>query len=196
MKMDINQKKEFIVITAIDLIHENGMNNVSTKEIANRLGISEGMIFKIYPKKSDLILAVIDHFSLYDKDMFHTAQNKYDDAIEAILFYLNKYLHLYENYPAITAVYQIIDSNYGIAQIDEISKEINFNRLEHLKQLIARAQAENRLIQTANPEIVADVLYSTFKGMCIKWRQMNYEFSLKDRTIEATQLILTALAVK
>lgn len=194
MYQNMNQNKEFIVITAIDLIHENGINNVSTKEIAKRLGISEGLIFKIFSKKNDLILAVLDHFSLYDKDMFQTVLDKCEDAVEAILFYFNKFLLYYENYPAITAVIQLIDLKCGIPQIEERSKEIYLCRIEHLKQLVLRAQKEGKLNQSVEPEIAADLLYSAFRGICMKWRLMNFEFSLKDRTNQAIQLLLKALA--
>lgn len=193
MDANINQKKEFIVITAIDLIHECGINNVSTKEIAKRLGISESLIFKVYPKKNDLILAVLDHFSLYDKDMFHTAQEKYEDGIEAIMFYLDNFLLYYENYPAITAVLQVLDLHNGVPQIDERAIEICQSRLDHIKQLVVKTQAKGIFDHTIDPEIVADVLYSAFKGMCIKWRQMNFSFSLKDRTNIAIRLIIKAL---
>jgi AcrR family transcriptional regulator len=196
MRPNISQNKEFIVITAIDLIHENGINNVSTKEIARRLGISEALIFKIYPKKNDLYMAVLDHFSIYDKDVYQTAQDKYEDAVEAILFYFHRFLIYYENYPAITAVFQMIDFQWGIPLLEDRTKEIYLGRMEHVKQLVIRAQKEGSLKQSVEAEIVADLLFSAFKGICTKWRLMNYEFSLKDRADQAIQLLLGAVAIK
>lgn len=195
--MDINfiRKKGFVVFTAIDLLHENGINNISTKEIAKRIGISESLIFKIYPKKNDLILAVLDQFSLYDKDMFLTAQNKYEDVVEAILFYFDNYLLYYENYPAITGVYQILDLQSDIPEIEEKTKVIYLNRLENLMQLIGKAQDKGRLKQSETPELLADVLYSTFKGMCMKWRKMGFSFSLRESTNRAIKLILKSLTI-
>lgn len=192
MVLNINQKKEFVVLTAIDLINEKGINNVSTKVIAKRIGISESLIFKIYPKKYDLFIAVLDFFSLYDKDMFQTALEKYENALEGLQFFVNKYLQYYENYPAITSVYQLLDSQTGFEQIDGRSKEINKNRLDYIKQLAERAQLAGQIDQEIDIDIAADILYSCVKGMCVKWRAEEFKFPLLERTNQVLELLFKA----
>jgi Transcriptional regulator len=193
MEFQTNQKKEFIILTAIDLIHENGIQSIPTKEIAKRIGISEGLIFKIFPKKKDLILAVIDHFARYDNDMFLTSQNKNDDPLDAILFFMDKYTRYYENYPAITAIYQIVDIHIGFPEVEASAKEITLNRLAFLKQLIMRAQERNRIDPSIEPDTAADILYMIFKGMCMKWRLWGFNFSLSEKTNYAVNLFLQSL---
>lgn len=195
MDINLNQKKEYVVMTAIDLINESGISNVSTKELAKRVGFSESLIFKMYPKKNDLILAVLDQFSLYDNDIFRTARDKYEDPIEALQFYFNKYLLYYENYPAITGVFQALDLKNGIPQIEERTQEINKNRVTHMMQLIISAQEKGRVDSTADSVLIADILFSVFKGMCIRWRVMNYNFSLMERTNKAINLIMKSILI-
>ena len=195
MEMSIDQRKDYIVLTAIDLIHEKGIHNVSTKEIARRLGISEGLVFKIYPRKNDILMAVLEHFERYDKDMYQTAIEKNEDPMEAIRFIMEKYLMYYENYPAITSVYQIIDTLKGDLEIECKSREIYRNRQGFIKNLIVTAQETGRMKNTTAPDVVADILLSVLDGMCTKWRLMDYNFSLSERVNKGIKLLLEALII-
>jgi len=192
----MKQKREYIVMTAIDLIHENGFYHVSTKEIAKRVGISESLVFKIFPKKSDIIKAVLDQFSLYDRDIYKSALDKNEDPVDAILFFFDKYLLYYENYPAITAVFQVLDLQKGYSDIDNITKEIYLNRLEFIKKLVINAQESGRMDKTKDAEIISDILFSILKGMCAKWRLSDFSFPLQERTDEAIGILLEALVTR
>lgn len=193
MEGNIIRKKEYIVIAAIALIDEKGIYNVSTKEIAKRVGISEGMIFKIFPKKSDLMLTVLDNFSMYDNDMYRTTFERYEDPFEAILFYITKYLVYYENYPEITAVFQGMELLYGLPGIEDRAKEIYQNRLNALKQLVIKAQDMGKMDRSIDPDTIAVILYSIFRGMCVKWRTAEYGFPLTERTKYAISIVLDSL---
>lgn len=193
MDLSVNQKKEFIVLTAVDLIHKNGINNLSTKEIALKVGISESLIFKIYPKKSDLILAVLDFFCIYDNDLFITATKDKKDAYEALLFYINKFLQYYENYPEITSVYQLLNMKTGTPQIDDKTKEINQKRFLNLKELILNAQEAGKINRKIDADILTEILYSSLTGLCIQWHTMNFNFPLMERANAALSLLLKAM---
>jgi AcrR family transcriptional regulator len=195
MEMSASQRKEYIVIIAIDLIHEKGIHNISTKEIARRLNISESLIFKLFPKKNDIIMAVLEQFSFYDKDMFVTATNKNEDAKDAILFYINSYLIYYENYPAVTAVYQMYDTFKKEPELENKSISIFLNRKEDMRKMVKKAQDTDRINKTIDSEVIADIITSTVRGMCLKWRMTNFNFSLREKTIYAVKIILDAFTI-
>lgn len=195
MELDTSQRKEYIILHAIELINENGIHNVSTKEIAKRLNISEGLIFKLYPKKSDLIYEVLERFSHYDKDIFYTALDKNENAIEAIRFYIISFMVYYENYPAITSVYQAYDSLKGDSALELRAKDIYFNRIGYLNTMLEKAQKGGFIKETSNTEDIATIISSIIRGLCLKWRLSGYGFSLKEKAIEAVDLVLEAIKI-
>ena len=69
-------RKDRIILTAIEIINELGIQGLSTREIARRQEISEGTLFRHYKSKNDIILAVLDDFSKYDADIFHSVELK------------------------------------------------------------------------------------------------------------------------
>lgn len=193
MELDASQRKEYIILHAIDLINENGIHNVSTKEIAKRLNISEGLVFKLYPRKSDLILAVLDHFCMYDKDMFYSALERHDNALEAIRFYINSYMIYYENYPAITAVYQAYDTLKGDAILEQKARDIYFGRIDYYTRMISKAKDNGLVQETTDIEGIATIMSSIVRGICLEWRLSDYSFSLKEKAAWATNLVLEAI---
>lgn len=195
MEMSIQQRKEFVILTAIDLIHESGFYNVSTKELAKRLNISEALVFKLYPRKNDLLLAVLDFYSIYDNDIFQAAEDKYDDPIEALYFLLNCFLTYYENYPAITSLYQTFYLNHPNDEIDIKVKSIITNRIEKLSKYFDKAQDRGFIKSETDSDLLGELITSTILGICLKWRMNDYNFSLKDRVLEASKLIVDAVKI-
>lgn len=53
-------RREEIVETALDLIDQAGLPGASTTAIAARIGLSQAAVFRHFPKKDDLLLAVVD----------------------------------------------------------------------------------------------------------------------------------------
>lgn len=191
MEFDPIHRREKIILHAIDLIHENGICAVSTKEIAKRLGISEGTVFKCFPKKKDLLMAVLEQFCMYDEDIFHTAK-KVQDPHKAIPFFIDCYMSYYENYPAITSVLHAYEALRGNLELEEKLKSIFFNRLQFIKTLIEGAQKEGFIRKDIDSEILADIIHSTCRGMCLKWRMQNLNSSLREKTMVRVNEILNA----
>ncbi len=52
-------RQEEIKKAVLDIIFTDGLKNLSTSNLAKRIGMSEGSIFRHFPKKQDIILAII-----------------------------------------------------------------------------------------------------------------------------------------
>lgn len=194
--MDYNtvHRREKIILSAIDLINEFGILNISTKEIAKRLKISESTIFKQFPKKNDLVLTVLEQFSIYDNDIFTTATSPPRDPKEAILFYIDFYMTYYENYPAITALISAYEMLRGIPELESKAKEILIKRQGFMKQLIDAAQAAGLIRKNISSERLAGIFTATCKEICLRWRIMNFDFSLRQETANTMNLLLDAFS--
>ncbi len=183
-------KKESIIFTTIDLINELGIQAVSTREIAKRQGISQSAIFQYFPKKNDLILAVLEQFSQYDNDIFSTAKLKNKQNGEAIRFYIESYLLYYENYPAITSIMQAFDIFRNTPILGEKVKKIFNDRIEFLRVILVQSRDEGFLDKNVDCSILADIIFCTCRGICFRWRLYNYNFSLRDKCFKEVDMLL------
>lgn len=65
-RMKGDARREQILLAAISLFAQRGFNGTTTKEIANAAGVSEGMVFKHFSKKTDIYDAILEHKSCYE----------------------------------------------------------------------------------------------------------------------------------
>ena len=52
-------RQEQIKQAVLDIIHSDGLKNLSTRNLAKKVGMSEGAIFKHFPTKQDIIISII-----------------------------------------------------------------------------------------------------------------------------------------
>lgn len=53
-------RQEEIKQAVLDIIFTDGLKNLSTSNLAKRIGMSEGSIFRHFPTKQDIIISIID----------------------------------------------------------------------------------------------------------------------------------------
>jgi AcrR family transcriptional regulator len=53
-------RQEEIKQAVLDIIYTDGLKNLSTHNLAKRIGMSEGSIFRHFPTKQDIILSIIN----------------------------------------------------------------------------------------------------------------------------------------
>jgi AcrR family transcriptional regulator len=59
MRQSTEIRQEQIKQAVLDIIHTDGLKNLSTRMLAQRIGMSEGTIFRHFPTKQDIILSII-----------------------------------------------------------------------------------------------------------------------------------------
>ena len=64
-KQSTEIRQEQIKQAVLDIIHTDGLKNLSTRNLAKKIGLSEGSIFRHFATKQDIILAI---FSDVDRD--------------------------------------------------------------------------------------------------------------------------------
>lgn len=58
-KRNTEVRQEQIKQAVLDIIYTDGLKNLSTRNLANHIGMSEGAIFRHFASKKDIILAII-----------------------------------------------------------------------------------------------------------------------------------------
>jgi len=54
-------RQEEIKQAVLDIIFTDGLKNLSTSNLAKRIGMCEGSIFRHFPTKQDIIISIIDN---------------------------------------------------------------------------------------------------------------------------------------
>ena len=187
-------RKENVILTAIEIIDELGIQGLSTREIAKRQEISEGTLFRHFKSKREIVIAVLDYFSQYDADIFHSVKLKKMKSTDAIVFLIDSHVTYYENYPAITALTQL----YGVLAADpdyaEKMTKILLDRRNFLKEVIEGGQKAGELSSTIESDLLVSIIEGTFRDICLTWRMNGRKFPLRDNMLAALNVLLVAFS--
>lgn len=98
----LTEKQLRVIIAAVELFGEQGYADTSTREIAQRAGVSEGSIFKQFPTKKELLLYIIQLIihniiePLFDYGLKEIFEQPYDNLEDFIRIFLQNRLELIE----------------------------------------------------------------------------------------------------
>lgn len=62
-KPDHTGRHQEIVETALMIVHETGLCNLTMRKVAERLPVTEAALYRYFPTKDDLIIAIHDHLN-------------------------------------------------------------------------------------------------------------------------------------
>jgi AcrR family transcriptional regulator len=194
--MILLHRKDSIINSTIAALSELGIQNLSTKEIAKREGVSEGTLFRHYKNKSEILLAVLDHYSQFDDDIIQTCVNRKLTSIDAIRNYFLSYSEFYTNYPEITSILLAYDSLMCDQQLSDKVKSIINKRTNFIQKTIEKAIEMGELKENINSRYLTDLLVGGFGASCLRWRMEKHGFSLKERIVSMINMLLDGFANK
>lgn len=192
MDKPILHRRESLILTAIDVINEHGIQGLSIREVAKRQGISNTSIFSHFKSKNELVLAVLDHFSQYDSVIKEEVRFRSKQSKESILYCVDLFYTYYESYPAITAIIFALDVLRCEPAFSEKVKSILLSRNNCLKQLVENAQSLNQIRSDISSECIVNIIFGSSREVCLNWRMEDYSFPLKKRVLYTIQVLLSS----
>jgi AcrR family transcriptional regulator len=186
-------RKENIILSAIEIIDELGLHELSIREIARRQQVSDASLYKHFKSKQEILIAVLEYYSTFDSMIIRTIEESNKGSKEGLTSFYRLISEYYENYPSISAVM----TSYQLLLHDEVTKEkvedIYFRRNQFIRDTIEKAKIEGHINSKHNSEIIADIIQGAFMNEVLMWRMKNYKFSLQDKTFLTIELLLGAL---
>ena len=179
-----------MVLTAIAILHEQGYSALTTREMARREGISEAAIFKHFDNKNEILIAMLDHYSRFDRDIRDSIGMLRLRPMESIVYWIQIHAELLENDPALTAITQLYEVLYREPGLQDKMMEIYTTRLLLLKLLLEAAQSEGQLKAGADCNELADIITGTVREICLRWRLTGFSFPLKERVVRTLKHVL------
>lgn len=183
-------RRESIIMSAIEIIDELGINELSLREIGNRQGISDSALYKHFSNKEELILAVLDYYSRFDTSIMQTIEESNLKSKEAIIFFIKCITEIYENQPSIVSLahgFEVLKSEDAPGNK---AKEIFIKRSDFLNETIKKGQMDGSITSDINSEDLADFILGYIRNLLLKWSIFKYKFPLKERALSGVTDIL------
>jgi AcrR family transcriptional regulator len=159
--------RERIIAAAWDAISENGFTKSSTADIARRASISVAQIYYYFPRKVDILYAVLESRDRRADALAGEAPTEPQDVPAALL----RIAAANEQIPSIVSLYTILAAESTIQ--DHPARPHFRQRYRRLRRefqhAFARMQSEGLLAAGVTPELAAQTVIAVWDGLQIQW---------------------------
>ena len=144
-----------ILESGIDEFVDRVFSGANMRGIAQRAGVSVGVIYKYFSDKDSFFRACLDHsLQLLDNVLAEAVKEEddFDSCIRNIVYALVRHSQQHSNY---NAMYNEITAGGCRVYAAEFAKEIETRSAQVYSRLIARAQAQGRISKDADSGVLA-----------------------------------------
>lgn len=174
-------RKDRILISAIELLEQEGVSGVTTKNLARLQGVTEPALYRQFNSKQDILMSIVEEYGMYDQKIMNTIKESSLKGKDAILFYLKRYCELFQNYSELTTVMFSMD----LYQYNEDTKVYMSNllreRLNFLEVVIFESDELLKNKQGLNPLELSSVINGLIFSTVYEWRILQKTFDLEER---------------
>ena len=178
--MNFTEKQLNIISISIELIAEKSIQGFTIKNLAAKLKVTEGAIYRHFRSKTDILLGIIKSFQNESDRILERACTSELPALEDIE---NIFLHHFNFFAKKPAVAAVIFSESIFEHSNELSKEVLKLLKTHedaLMCIINRGQLSGEIRNgDVSKEQIVRIIIGSIRYTVTKWRLSNYKFSIK-----------------
>ncbi len=185
-----------IADAALDLIHEKGIQGLTIKNLAARIGVTEPAIYRHYESKVQILTTILERFKTNTTRIFEAEKQEEMNATEKITQLFRRHFSYISANPSLASVIfsEEIFKNEPVL-IASIKDVIGYNQ-KLLTEMIVDGQAKNQLRNDLPADHLALVLMGTLRLFVKKWQLQNSAFNLEEEgnsLIESIKLLITKI---
>lgn len=160
-RMGAEERQEEIVRVAIDLAAKNGVESVTTQDMADAMGLTQGAIFRHFPTKDDIWLAAIGWVRRNLMSVVGAAAARSTNPLEALEGMFHAHVSFIARHPAIP---RIVFSDHLLRR-DTRLKQMIQEIITGYESKIAGLLAQAKEAGLARPDLDEGSAATLFIGM-------------------------------
>jgi AcrR family transcriptional regulator len=175
--MQTDRQKEIIRVS-LDLISEKGIQGLTIKNLAGRIGISEPAIYRHYENKIEILLAILDLFRENTVKVFEGEKDFAGTALDKIEYIFSRQFRILAETPQLVAVIfsEEIFRNEPVLmeRIGAIMDQIN----RSITEIITMGQNKREVRQDVEAGHLAIMIMGGLRLFVKRWQMKAYSFDL------------------
>lgn len=177
--MDFTKRQTEILLAATQLIGEKGIQNLTTKNLAERMSFSEPALYRHFKNKNDILISVLLFYKgLLKKGLSEIIQSNnhsFNKIGQMIDFQFN---HFSKN----PAIIMVIFAETSFQYNHDLSKtvyDILTQKKTLVEQIISEGQLKDEIRKDISPSQLTNLIMGSMRFTVLKWRLENYTSDIK-----------------
>lgn len=194
-------RRQQILEAALDTFAEQGFEGASTKEIAERAGVTQGLIYFYFANKADLFLAAFEHqATLAFNQLDLTGEQASEDLPEVVMRrVISRFMDVLSS-PRSVCMLRIMRHSEGLAiekrarAAGETSKKEGYHQVmalaRHMSEQLCNyleSQIARGALRPVDAALTAQILTTTLVSITMRWAlgEVTLQMTSRDALIES-----------
>ena len=178
--MENTARQQEIINAAIQIIARQGFQELTTKQIAETVGVSEAALYRHFDSKTDLIHKILEYFQSLAHEAMGTIHTDISDPMEQVkAFMINRYKLFTENPDLAKVMFseEIFQNDRSLAEHNLIIMHIH---RDQLLESIRNAQKKQEIRTDVEAIQLFRLVVGSMRLLVTQWQLCGYEFNLQD----------------
>lgn len=168
---------------ALDIISSQGIQNLTIKTLSEKIGVTEGAIYRHYTSKAEILGEIAAMFKASSTQILDKIVASNAPGLEKVkLFFLGR-LEQFSQSPGLTLVmfseniFKMNDGKVNV-ELEKRGHETIQSHQQLLVKSITQAQAEGRIVPGIPPQHVFMMVIGALRLLVTRWRGAAFSFDL------------------
>lgn len=177
--MEYTARQIEIINAATELINQGGIQQLTTKALAEKMGFSEPAIYRHFKNKTDILSSVLNYFGMGLKTKMIELIQSEVNGIEKLKQIIDFQFEHFSNHPAIVMV---IFAETSFQYEEKLSKAVHnilTNKKERVEKIIEIGQLDGSIRSDVNVGQLATIFMGSMRFTILQWRLNDYGQNLR-----------------
>jgi AcrR family transcriptional regulator len=167
-----------IINIAIELVAQNGIQELTIKNISKKIGLVESAIYRHFKSKQDILLGILDIFKNSKENIFSDVRNKnHSPSVQLKKLFENRFKYFSQN-PAIASVIFAEDFFRNDKRLSKMVYEIMQEYQLIIRRIIEAGQQNGDIRSDLKSEQLSIILTGSLRVVVTQWRLAEFTFDL------------------
>ncbi len=173
------KRQQEIINASIQLIARDGIQQLTIKNLAGELGITDGAIYRHFKSKMDILLGILDQFRGSKSRALGQVRQDESSEIEKLRhFFLQRFKQFSTN-PALTAVIFSEEIFQNDKQLAREVFDIMISVQNNILQIIEKGQQNGNIRDDLSSTSLSMMFIGTLRFIVTKWHLSGFDFNLE-----------------
>ena len=174
----IETRKEEVYVVIADIIAEEGIAHVSTKTVAQKLGVSQPALYKYFKNRDKMLIGFLDYLTLLLMGVLEQI-NSFETTEEKIHALYQQQLALIEKTRILPKVLFFEEFHLGQTEKRDKLREMVDRYEDGIKKIVAEGIERGEIIDV-DPAVTIHFLKGALLSAYLSWTLAGMTYSLED----------------
>jgi AcrR family transcriptional regulator len=191
---NLSTRQREIVEASIDIISGQGIQNLTIKNLANKIGFSEPALYRHFKSKMEILLAILSGFENQIHKYKEVIDSKRDSAVSKLKAIFKNHFKNFSQNPTLASVIfaeEIFQDDKRLAQ--KIYSIMDYN-YKLILSIITEGQSKGGVRADIKADQLVLIIMGSLRLIIKKWALSGYSFNIEKEGDKLWKSLFTLLA--